>query len=240
MLRTICLRLMQMRGSAFAAACGMIVAMPTAAMAAESPRDILTKAAFNTGDKGQALQLIGQAIAAADKALAARPDDREAALQRGVAIGYRGKLTHSRTDVKASLGVFQQLLTQNPRDPEVQMAIAAWHLGAVDELGGFLARTALGARKDQGMSAMSRAVDLGGNRAFYPGLAALLQIRSDHGSVAQTRKLAEAAATAQAPTPLDAVVKRAAIAMLPALRANDGKAAAALALKLLPFGKLAG
>ncbi|WP_395395711.1 hypothetical protein WBP07_03345 [Novosphingobium sp. BL-8A] len=227
-----------MRGAAFATACGLIAAAPAAAMAAETPRDILTTAAFNTDDKARALQLIGQAIAGADRALAARPGDREAALQRGVAIGYRGKLTHSRTDVRASFDVFQRLLAQNPRDPEVQMAIAAWHLGAVDELGGFLARTALGARKDQGMSAMSRAIDFGGNRAFYPGMAALLQIRSDHGSVAQTRKLAEAAAASQAPTPLDAIVKRAAIAMLPALRANDGKAAAALALKLLPFGKL--
>lgn len=241
MLRTIFLALapLQRRALVPALAPALIFLAPTQAMA-ETPRDILTTAAFKTDDKTRALQLIGDALTAADRALSVRPGDREAALQRGVAIGYRGKLTHSRTDVRASLDVFQKLSAQNPRDPEVQMAIAAWHLGAVDELGGFLARTALGAKKDQGLSALSRAVDLGGNRAFYPGLAALMQIRSDYSSVAATRRFAEAAAAGQTPTPLDAILKRAAISMLPALRANDGKAAAALALKLLPFGKLAG
>lgn len=239
LLRTIFLAMADIRKSAAVAACGLVVMAPLPAVA-QASRDLLTAAAFKTDDKARALQLIGQAIANADRALAARPGDREAALQRGVAIGYRGKLLHSRSDVKASLDVFQRLLAQNPRDPEVQMAIAAWHLGAVDELGGFLARTALGAKKDQGLAAMTRAVDLGGGQAFYPGLAALLQIRSDHGSVAQARRLAEAAAGAQAATPLDAIMKRAALAILPSLRANDGKAAAALALKLLPFGKLAG
>ena len=58
-------------------------------------------------------------------------------------------------------------------------------------------------------------------------------------AVAQARRWAEAAASAQTPTPLDMIVKRAAIAILPALRANDGKTAAVLARKLLPFGKLA-
>lgn len=237
MLRSIFLAQMDLRGRIIVPACALMVAAPMPA-SAETPRDILTTAAFKTDDKPRALQLIGEAIAAADRALATRPGDREAALQRGVAIGYRGKLTHSRSDVRASLDVFQRLSAQNPRDPEVQMAIAAWHLGAVDELGGFLARTALGAKKEQGISALSKAVDLGGNRAFYPGLAALMQIRSDHGSVAETRRFAEAAAVAQTPTPIDAILKRAAIALLPTLRANNGKAAAALALKLLPFGKL--
>ncbi|WP_395327160.1 hypothetical protein WBP06_10240 [Novosphingobium sp. BL-8H] len=237
LLKTVFLAMANTRSVAAIAAGGLVAMAPLSALA-ETPRDMLTTAAFKTDDKAKALQLIGQAIANADRALAARPGDREAALQRGVAIGYRGKLLHSRTDVKASLDVFQRLQAQNPRDPEVQMAIAAWHLGAVDELGGFLARTALGARKDQGLAAMTRAVDLGGNQAFYPGLAALLQIRSDHGSIAQSRKFAEAAATAQAASPLDAILKRAALAILPALRANDGKAAAALALKLLPFGRL--
>lgn len=241
MLKTILLALIASPGRARLGGALGVCALAFAAappVHAQGTRDLLTTAAFKTDDKARALQLIADAIGAADRALAARPGDREAALQRGVAIGYRGKLTHSRTDVRASLEVFQRLAAQNPRDAEVQMAIAAWHLGAVDELGGFLARTALGARKEQGLSAMARAVELGGNRAFYPGMAALLQIRSDHGSVAQARKLAEQAAAAQTPTPLDAILKRAAMAILPALRANDGKAASALALKLLPFGKL--
>ncbi|MFD2135728.1 hypothetical protein ACFSLT_11885 [Novosphingobium resinovorum] len=52
--------------------------------------------------------------------------------------------------MRASLDVFQKLAAANPRDPEAQIVIAGWHLGAVDELGGFLARTALGARTAAG------------------------------------------------------------------------------------------
>lgn len=215
----------------------MAAASPAAALA-DTPRELLTVAAFQAPDKTRALALVAQAIAASDRILAKRAGDHEATLQRGIAIGYRGKLTRSRGDVKASLVIFERLAAQNPRDAEVQMAIAGWHLGAIDQLGSFLARTALGAKAAVGETALDRAVALGGDRAFYPGLGALLHIRNDHADVAQARKWAEAAAGAQTPTTLDAVMKRAAVSLLPALRANDGKAAAAQARRLLPFGKL--
>ncbi|WP_260923783.1 hypothetical protein [Novosphingobium sp. 9] len=218
-------------------ACAVLAAEPAPA-AAQASRDLLTTAAFGTNDKVRALQLIAQATANADRALAVHPTDRESALQRAVAIGYRGKLLRSRSEVMASLAAFKALLVQDPRNPDVLMAIAAWHLGAVDQLGGLLARAALGARRDEGLAAMARAVELGGNEAFYPGIAALLQIRSDPKAVAKARRLAEVAATAQVSDPLDSVMKRAALTILPSLRAGDGKAAAALALKLLPFGRL--
>jgi hypothetical protein len=212
--------------------------VPAAAMA-DTPRELLTVAAFQAPDKPRALTLVGQAIAASDKILAARPGDHEATLQRGVAIGYRAKLTRSRSDARTSLGIFERLAAQNPRDPEAQMVIAGWHLDAIDQLGSFMARTALGAKSQAGEAALVRAVALGGDRAFYPGLAAMMHIRNDHADVTQARRWAEAAVTAQTPTPLDRLMKRAAVAILPALRANDGKTAAMLARKLLPFGKLA-
>ena len=206
---------------------------------AQTPREILTAAAFRTSNKPQALALIGQALAASDRTLAARPGDREAALQRAVAIGYRAKLTRSRTDARASLDAFQRLAAQSPRDPEAQMVIAGWHLDAIEDLGGFVARTALGAKAQTGEAALDRAVALGGSRAFFPGLAAMMRIRKDEKDVARARTLAEAAASADTPTPLDALMKRSATALLPALRARDGKGAAAMARKLLPFGKIA-
>lgn len=222
-------------------AVGAMIAATAAAPAAlaDTPREILTAAAFQAPDKKKALALIGQAINASDRILAARPGDREATLQRGVAIGYRAKLTRSRTDARTSLEIFQRLAAQNPRNPEAQMVIAGWHLDAIDQLGGLMARTMVGARADAGEAALSRAVSLGGDRAFYLGLAAMMHIRKDPADVAQARRWAEAAASASAPTPLDAQMKRAAAAILPSLRANDGKAAARLARKLLPFGKLA-
>ncbi|MFC0202818.1 hypothetical protein [Novosphingobium soli] len=215
----------------------LLAACPSVA-SADTPRELLTTAAFQTTDKGRALALIGQAIAGSERILTTRPRDREATLQRAIAIGYRGKLTRSRSDVRASLEQFERLAAEDARDPEAQMVIAGWHLGAIDQLGSLLARTALGAKAKVGETALNRAVTLGGHRAFYPGMAALLQIRNDHADVARARRWAEAAAAAQTPSVLDMQMKRAALAILPALQANDGKKAAMLARKLLPFGRL--
>lgn len=216
-----------------------MVALSPAPAEADTPRELLTAAAFQTSDKDRALALIGQAIAVSERILAAQPDDHEATLQRAIAIGYRAKLTHSRSDARTSLRIFEALAARDPRDAEAQMVIAGWHLDAIAQLGGFIARTVLGAKTQAGEAALSRAVALGGQRAFYLGLAAMMQIRLDSHNVAKARKWAEAAAVAATPTPLDVLMKRNAIAILPALRDNEGKAAAALARKLLPFGKLA-
>lgn len=206
---------------------------------AETPRQLLTAAAFQTADKARALALVGQALAESDRILAGRPGDREALLQRAVAIGYRAKLTRSRGDARTSLSLFEALAARDPRDAEAQMVIAGWHLDAIDQLGGFVARTMLGAKAATGEAALARAVALDGKRAFFTGLAAMMQIRLKHGDIARSRAWAEAAATGATPTPLDLLMKRGAVAILPALRANDGPAAAAIARKLLPFGKLA-
>lgn len=229
---------MAIRRPTIACMVAMVATTPATAMA-ETPRELLTAAAFHTSDKARALALIGQAIAVSDRILASRPGDREATLQRGVAIGYRAKLTRSRSDARTSLRIFEALAARDPRDAEAQMVIAGWHLDAIDQLGGLMARAVLGAKAQAGEAAMSRAVSLGNQRAFYLGLAAMMQIRLDSRDTGAARKWAEAAALAPAPTPLDGVMKRGALAILPALRANDGKAAAALARKLLPFGKVA-
>ena len=214
------------------------VALVAAPAMAETPRELLTTAAFQAPTKAKALALVQQAITASDKILTARPGDHEATLQRGVAIGYRAKLTRSRSDARTSLGIFEQLAAASPRDPEAQMVIAGWHLDAIEQLGPFMARTGLGAKSQVGEEALARGVALGGNRAFYLGLAAMMKIRRDPAAVAQARRWAESAANAATPTTLDGQMKRAALAILPALRANDGAAAAALSRKLLPFGKL--
>lgn len=221
-----------------ACAAATLAVAPVPAMA-NTARELLTVAAFQTTDKARALALIGRAIAVSDRILAERPGDHEATLQRGVAIGYRAKLTRNRADARTSLSVFEALAARYPRDAEAQMVIAGWHLDAIDQLGGFMARTVLGAKAQAGEAALTRAVALGNQGAFCLGLAAMMRIRSDSGNVVEARKLAEAAARATALTPLDAVMKRSAIAILPALRANDGKTAAALARKLLPFGRMA-
>jgi hypothetical protein len=219
------------------AAC--IAAAVPSAVTAQTPRELLTLAAFRTTDKTKALSYIDQALNASEKTLAVTPRDREASLQRGIAIGYRARLKRSRSDAKAALAIFTRLAAEDPKDPDAQMVIAGWHLDSIDQLGGFVARTALGARSQAGEAALAKAVSLGGNRAFYPGLAALMDIRRDEEDLGRARRWAEAAASAPAPTTLDAIMKRAAITILPALRSNDGAKAAKLSRRLLPFGTLA-
>jgi hypothetical protein len=64
--------------------CAVALSAAPAALA-ETPRELLTAAAFQTSDKARALSLIGQAISAADRILMTAPNDHEAVLQRAVA-----------------------------------------------------------------------------------------------------------------------------------------------------------
>lgn len=211
------------------------IILATPAIAA-TPREMLIQASFQTADKAAALALVTQAIAAAEAQLAANPNDREAQFQRIIGIGNRAKLTRSPADAKTAHYLLDAYGAANPRDPEGQLAIASWHLDTIDA--GFLATTLLGAKRDIGLAALDRAVMLGQGRAFFAGFAALMRIRNDPRDLARARALAEAAAAAPTPTPLDRLARRDAQALLIPLRAGDGKAAAALARKLLPMGRI--
>ncbi|WP_293967612.1 hypothetical protein [Sphingomonas sp.] len=215
------------------AAAAIVAAAPSQAA---TPRELLVQAAFQTTDEDQALQLVNQAIAQAEAGLQANPRDREAYFQHAMGIGYRAKLTRKPGDAKQSRRMLEQYVLQNPRDPEAQLAIGGWHLDAIAD--GFLAATVLGAKKDMGVTGIDRSVQFGGDRAFFKGFAAMMHIRLEPKNVAVARGLAEQAARAPTPTPLDRIAKRDAEAMLIPLRAGDGKAAAQLARRLLPFGRL--
>ncbi|HZF44046.1 MAG TPA: hypothetical protein VEZ48_11635 [Sphingomonadaceae bacterium] len=201
--------------------------------AAQSAREMLVAAAFSAGERVGALASVGRALLTAEAALA-----REARMQRALAIGYRGKLKRGRGDVQAARTQFEALVAANPRDAEAQMALAGWHLGAIVELGPLMARTALGARKERGLKALDAALAAGGGRAMFPAFASLNRIQIDPADVAGARALAEAAVRGRVARPEDAIMKRHAVQVLPLLRGGDGKGAAAMAKKLMPFGQL--
>lgn len=217
-------------------ACAAIVAASPAV--AETPRDMLVSAAFTAPSKASALAKVSGALKAAEATLARDPRNWEARLQRTIAIAYRGKLNRSRSDIAAARKGFEALVASNPRDAEAAAALGGWHIASIDELGVMVARTGLGARKAVGLSALDRSVALGGGRAFFPAYAALSRIQLDPNDVAIARRHAEAAVKARATTPLDRLMQARALALLTPLRANNGKAASALADKLMPFGKL--
>lgn len=179
------------------------------------------------------------ALASADATLKGDPANHEAQLQRALAIGYRGKLKRSRADVQAARKQFEALVASNPRDAEAQMAVGGWHLGAIIDLGSLVARTGLGARKDRGLQALGASVSAGGGRAIFPAYAALTRIMIDPSDVAGARALAESAVRGRVARPEDRIMQRNAASLLPHLRSGNGRAAAALAHKLMPFGAFA-
>ena len=217
-----------------------IVACVSAPAQAQSPRELLVDAAFNAREKATALAQVETARKGAEAVLARTPSNREAQLQRAIAIGYRAKLNRALGDAKASRRAFEALVAANPRDPEAQLALGGWHLLAIVELGPLIARTALGARKAAGMQALDRALALGGGRALVPGYASMTLIQLEPANVARARQLAEQAAKGATPTTADRIMQKRAQALLVPLRAGNGKAAAALATKLMPFGQIRG
>lgn len=216
-----------------------VVACVASSAAAKSAREMLVEAAFSARERAGALASVGAALISAEAALVRNPQDREARMQRALAIGYRGKLKRGRADVKAARTQFETLVAANPRDAEAQMALAGWHLGAIGELGPLMARTALGARKERGLKALDAALAAGGGRAVFPAFASFNRIQLDPGDIASARALAETAVRARVVRPEDAIMKRHAAQVLPLLRSGNGKAAAALADKLMPFGRIA-
>jgi len=212
---------------------GLTLATPTFAA---TPRETLTNAAFSTRDRASALAQIGAAERSAASILAASPGDREAQLIRAMAIGYQSKLTSNRNGAIAARKSFEALSKSNPRDPEIQAALAGWHLGAVKKLGGFVARAGLGASKATGLAASKRAVALGGNRALFSGLASLQRLDVDPND-AEVLPLAELALRGTTPTPLDSIMKRSVSAVIVHLRAGDRLKAQKIAQQLLPLGR---
>jgi len=197
---------------AFSVCAVVLLAAPVATLAA-TPRDTLAQAAFSASDKATALARIGQAKAAVDAVLARAPGDHEARLLSAMALGYRAKLNRSRGDAVEAGKLFAAIAAANPRDAEAQAAVGAWHLDAVTALGG--------------------------DRAMFSGLSALMRLALDAND-ARARALAEAAARGTTPTALDQIMQRAAAAVLVPLRAGNTRAAATLAKQLLPFGRLTG
>ena len=185
---------------------------------AQTPRELLVSAAYGTRDKAVALARVETALRNADATLARSPNDREAQLQRALAIGYRGKLKRNRGDLLVARKGFEALIASRPADAEPLMALAGWDLGAIIELGPMMARAGLGARKSRGIEALDRAVALAAGRPLFPAFASITRIQVDPADVKEARRLAELALAGAATTALDRIMQRHAAALLPLLR----------------------
>lgn len=218
---------------------GLVASVAAAPAQAQSARDILIQASFVDTDEASALKRVSNAYATAVNALRRAPDDREALLMRATALGYRAKLTGNRTDAVSARRQLETLAAQNPRDAEAQLALGAWHVGAVKKLGAIVGRAALGAQRGVGLAALDKAVALGGDRALFPGLAALLRLELEPGDP-RGRMLAEQATRSATPTALDRIVQRGAGQVLAPLRSGDARTVRRLSSQMLPFGRFDG
>jgi hypothetical protein len=218
-------------------AIALLLLLAPAAAGSSPSRDGLTQTVFTVRDKAAALTQLAAAEAGANAVLARAPGDSDALLTRAMAIGYRAKLTKSRSDALACRAQFEALVARNPRDPEAQAALGGWHIDAVEALGGLTARAALGARKAAGYEATDRAVALGGDRALFTGLAALLRLSLDPED-ARGASLAEVATRGTTPTTLDRMMQRRAAEMVTILKGGDRRLVKAMAKRLLPLGQI--
>src|SRR5690349_1500577 len=78
---------------------------------AQSLRDQLTQASFNDRDKGVALKRVETVIADLRDNVGA-----DAAILRATALGYRAKLTGSRTDLASARRNYEAALAAQPRN----------------------------------------------------------------------------------------------------------------------------
>lgn len=211
------------------------VTMLAAPAEAETAREWLTQAGFVDRDKAVALAHIDRADAAADAVLAKSPGDEEAMLMKAMALGYRAKLTGSRSLVMAARRQYEALVKRFPKSAEAQAALGAWHVGIIHKVGAMLGRV-VGAQKSVALASLDRAVAMGGNRAMIAGFAGMLRLQLDPDD-ATGRALVERASKAPAPTPVDVYVRRGAAAVLAEVKAGDDQAVKTLSDQLLPFGQ---
>lgn len=219
------------------AVAGIAIVAPTTAFAqSESTRALLVAAAFQSGTKSQALSLVNKAIGALNATLKASPGDRDAQLQLGIAYGYRGKLNRSIGDARKGRELLQAFARKYPNDPEAQIALGGWHMTVIGDVGAIVGSAALGASKTKGKAALSKAVRLGGNRAFFPAYAGMLRIAVDEDDAAGAKALLTMAANASAPYEVDRITRKSAVRVLALLDAGRVDQASKLADQLLPFG----
>lgn len=209
--------------------------LSTTPVLAETPRDLLTEAAYEDRSAPVAIARVNTARAQALAAAARDPGDQEAVVLAAIALAYRAKLTGNRAEAVAARKGLEAVVARFPRNADAHLALGAWHIGVINKVGRLLARAGAGARKEVGYAELDRAVALGGNRAMFSAIAGMVRLEQDE-SDARGKALVDAATRAGTPTPLDRINQRAAGLVVASLRKGDERTAGALSDRLLPFG----
>ncbi|WP_448581159.1 hypothetical protein [Thermaurantiacus sp.] len=195
-------------------------------------------ATYQVTDKARARVLLEEAVAATDQAVAAEPRNMRALLERAIVTGYLGKLKGSAGNAKASRRDVETVLAREPDNALAHAILGGWHGETVATVGPFLARTTVGARKEESIRHFDRAIALDGGSVLYPVFYAFTLLALDPGNAPKAETLL---ARAERNRPADAyerLVQARGRQVLEALRDRDPARAAMLARRLSPLGQI--
>ena len=102
---------------------------------------------------------IEQAINDGQKAVALDPDNVEAKINLGIAVGLRGKPNKSVFDGKESRRLFEEALAMSPENSWALGTLASWHAETVHQAGFLAARFVMGARKKNAWALFEEAME---------------------------------------------------------------------------------
>jgi tetratricopeptide (TPR) repeat protein len=131
-------------------------------------RATLARAAYFTKDRTAAEALIDLALADAQRGQSRDHQAIEPLLQEGVALGYRAKLRRSLKIGKQARLIFERALALDPENAYAAMSLGAWNGEPIADIGGFLARTALGASQDEALKYYELAMTLDPQNPVLP------------------------------------------------------------------------
>lgn len=195
-------------------------------------------ATYEVRDRGEARRLLEQAVADADAAVALAPGNSRALLERAIVTGYLGKLKGSAGNAKASRRDVETVLARESDNALAHAILGGWHGETVATVGAFLARTAVGARKEESIRHFDRAIALDGASVLYPVFYAFTLLALDPRNAAKAETLLARADRNRATDAYERLVQTNGRQVLAALRTGDRTAAASMARRLSPLGQL--
>lgn len=101
-----------------------------------------------------------QAIEDIERAVAIDPDNEQALLQKAAAYGYRGRLLRNMGDGRTSRDLLEKVLADHPDDAWAVAAMGGWHGEVIIAIGSFMGGILFGAKRDEAVELLTRAVEL--------------------------------------------------------------------------------
>ena len=199
-------------------------------------RAALVRAAYFAGSRSEAVALVNDADRLLATAVEDAPSEFYVQLVEASAVGYRATLEQSRTLGLRTKALMTRLTVEHPERPEGWLALGAWHGEAVIQLGGFIARTVLGASRAQMEQNLATAAQRDPADPLAPAYRGLMLIRM--GDADAALPFLKRAAALKARDAYEAMYRRKSLAVVKLIEAGNAKAARKQAAISAPFARL--